>query len=169
MKNGSLERIVDNTERLGVIGSPSSTSQLALDILGASVTRKLVGELALFRFTQDVPHYALGQITEVQLRNVWHEDPTMRSLIRQRGRVDAVSERQDTHLAQMTISAVFKASHTSKYEPVFLGQCLPQAPLIHVVNDEILDEVLSPYRKQIFYLGRVYGSQPKLPFVVQAF
>jgi uncharacterized protein DUF4338 len=32
-------------------------------------------------------HYALGQITEVQLRNVWHEDPTMRSLIRQRGRV----------------------------------------------------------------------------------
>lgn len=163
MKNGSLERIVDNTERLGVIGSPSSTSQLALDILGASVTRKLVGELALFRFTQDVPHYALGQITEVQLRNVWHEDPTMRSLIRQRGRVDAVSERQDTHLAQMTISAVFKASHTSKYEPSILGTVPPTGTSIHVVNDEILDEVLSPYRKQIFYLGRVYGSQPKLP------
>ncbi len=46
----------------------------------------LVGELALFRYHQDgLSHYALGQITEVKLRNVWHEDPTMRSLIRQRG------------------------------------------------------------------------------------
>src|SRR3989338_3832405 len=105
----NLDVLVDGTERLGVIGSPSSTSQLALDILGAAATRKLVGELALFRFPQDcTPHYALGQITEVQLRNIWHEDPTMRSLIRQRGRVDAVSERQDTHLGQMVISAVFK-------------------------------------------------------------
>ena len=59
-----LDVLVDGTERLGVVGSPSSTSQLALDILGAAVTRKLVGELALFRFLQDgAQHYALGQIT----------------------------------------------------------------------------------------------------------
>src|SRR5712691_11885894 len=104
-----LDGLVDGTERLGVIGSPSSTVELALDILGAAVTRKLVGELALFRFPQDATsHYALGQITEIQLRNIWHEDPTMRSLIRQRGRVDAVSERQDTHLGQMVLSAVFR-------------------------------------------------------------
>ena len=45
-----LDGLVDGTERLGVIGSPSSTVELALDILGAAVTRKLVGELALFRF-----------------------------------------------------------------------------------------------------------------------
>lgn len=95
-----LKRLVDQTERLGVIGSPSSTAQLALDILGSAVNRKLVGELALFPFSQDSSaHYALGQITEIQLRNIWHEDPTMRSLIRQRGRVDAVSERQDPHSA----------------------------------------------------------------------
>jgi hypothetical protein len=57
----NVENLIDQTERLGVIGSPSSTSQLALDILGAAVTRKLVGELALFRFPQDsTPHYALG-------------------------------------------------------------------------------------------------------------
>ena len=72
----NLDTLVDATERLGVIGSPSSTSQLALDILGSAVSRKLVGELALFRFVQDSsPHYALGQITEVQLRNIrpqWH-------------------------------------------------------------------------------------------------
>src|SRR5215831_2600555 len=141
-----LDKLIDTTERLGVIGSPSSTSQLALDIWGAAAARKLVGELALFRFSQDsAPHFALGQITEVQLRNVWHEDPTMRSLIRQRGRVDAVSERQDTHLGQMVVSAVFKQNGKS-YEPSILGTVPCTGTSVAMVSDEILDEILHPYR-----------------------
>jgi hypothetical protein len=159
-----LQKIVDETERLGVVGSPSSTAQLALDILGSAVMRKLVGELALFRFAQDTsPHYALGQITEVQLRNIWHEDPTMRSLIRQRGRVDAVSERQDTHLGQMLISAVFRQGGAAGYEPSILGTVPATGTPIHIVTDDVLDELLRPYREQIFYLGHVYGSRPRLP------
>jgi hypothetical protein len=159
-----LDKIVDETERLGVVGSPSSTAQLALDILGSAATRKLVGELALFRFTQDTSaHYALGQITEVQLRNIWHEDPTTRSLIRQRGRVDAVSERQDTHLGQMVISAVFRKGGPAGYEPSILGTVPATGTPIHLVSDPVLDELLRPYRDQIFYLGHVYGSKPRLP------
>ena len=159
-----LDRLIDQTERLGVIGSPSSTSQLALDILGSAVNRKLVGELALFPFSQDTSsHYALGQITEVQLRNIWHEDPTMRSLIRQRGRVDAVSERQDTHLGQMVVSAVFREGGSARYEPSILGTVPSTGTPIHLVTDPVLDELLRPYRDQIFYLGHVYGSKPKLP------
>lgn len=160
----NLDQVVDETERLGVVGSPSSTAQLALDILGPAATRKLVGELALFRFTQDTSsHYALGQITEVQLRNIWHEDPTMRSLIRQRGRVDAVSERQDTHLGQMVISAVFRKGGAAGYEPSILGTVPSTGTPIHMVTDDVLEELLRPYRDQIFYLGHVYGSKPKLP------
>lgn len=160
----NLDRLIDQTERLGVVGSPSSTAQLALDILGSAVTRKLVGELALFRFLQDTSsHYALGQITEIQLRNIWHEDPTMRSLIRQRGRVDAVSERQDTHLGQMIISAVFQKGGSAGYEPSILGTVPSTGTRIHLVTDSVLDELLRPYREQIFYLGHVYGSKPKLP------
>src|SRR6266446_10912769 len=106
-KSNKLDEILAAAERISVVGSPSTTTELALDIMGTAVGRKLVGELAILPFTQDsAPHYALGQITEVKLRNIWHEDPTIRSLIRQRGRVDAVSERQDTHMGQMVISAV---------------------------------------------------------------
>lgn len=158
-----LEQLVDDAERIGVIGSPSSTSEIALDILAGAVTRKLVGELALFRYLQDAQsHYALGQITEVTLRNVWHEDPTMRSLIRQRGRVDAVSERQDTHQGQMIISAVFSAG-ADGYRPSILGTVPATGTPIHLVNDEVLSELLSPYKDQLFYLGHVYGSKPLLP------
>ena len=74
-ENRKIEMLIGRTERLGFIGSPSSTSQLALDILGAAAGRKLVGELALFEFPQDnLAHYAIGQITEVELRNIWLED-----------------------------------------------------------------------------------------------
>ncbi len=159
----NLDQLVDEAERIGVVGSPSSTSELALDILAGAVNKKLIGELALFRYHQDgLPHYALGQITEVKLRNVWHEDPTMRSLIRQRGRVDTVSGRQDTHLGEMTISAVFSAGPNG-YRPSILGTVPATGTPIHLADDHVLSELLSPYRNQLFYLGHVYGSRPLLP------
>lgn len=159
----NLDQLVDEAERIGVVGSPSSTTEMALDILAGAVNKKLVGELALFRYSQDgLSHYALGQITEVKLRNVWHEDPTIRSLIRQRGRVDTVSERQDTHLGEMTISAVFSAG-SNDYRPSILGTVPATGTPIHLANDDVLSELLSPYRDQLFYLGHVYGSKPLLP------
>jgi len=173
-QDGNLPAVMAKTERLGVLGSPSSTSELAVDVVGTAVGRKLVGELAMFPFQQDgVNHYALGQIIEIELRNVWHEDPTMRSLIRQRGRIDAVSERQDTHLGKMTISAVFKHARVSgdgaehgngtSYEPSIMGTVPSTGTGIHLVNDQVLETILHRYQDQIFYLGQVYGSAPKLP------
>ncbi len=159
----NLDQLIDAAERIGVVGSPSSTGELALDILAGAVQKKLVGELALFRYIQDgLSHYALGQITEVTLRNVWHEDPTMRSLIRQRGRVDAVSERQDTHLGEMTISAVFSAGPNG-YRPSILGTVPATGTPVCLADDNVLNELLSPYQDQLFYLGHVYGSKPLLP------
>ena len=158
-----LDQHIAQAERIGVIGSPSSTAEITLDILGSAVIRKLVGELALFSFTQDnKPHYALGQITEVTLRNVWHEDPTIRSLIRQRGHVDAISERQDTHQGEMVVSAVFTREGNA-YRPSILGTVPATGTVVSLVDDETLHLLLRPYHNQLFYLGYVYGSTPKLP------
>ena len=124
-----IKSIVDTLERIGTIGSPSSTTELSLDILGAAVTKKLVGELALFDFIQDgKEHTALGQITDIELRNAWLEDPTMRSLARQRGQVNPVSGQQDTHLGQMNVSAVF-AEEDGRYQPSILGMFRQQGLL----------------------------------------
>ena len=159
----NIEQLISSSERIGMIGSPSSTSELSLDILGTAVTKKLVGELALFRFSQDgKPHYALGQITEVQLRNIWLEDPTMRSLVRQRGQVNPVSGQQDTHLGEMTVSAVFSEDGNT-FEPSILGTVPATGTFIQLATDQILDKLLERYRDEIFYLGHVYGSTPKLP------
>ena len=163
MSNSNIEQLISSSERIGTIGSPSSTSELSLDILETAAAKKLVGELALFKFFQDgKPHYALGQITKVQLRNIWLEDPTMRSLARQRGQVNPVSGQQDTHLGNMTVSAVF-SDEGNRFEPSILGTVPPTGTFIHLATDEILDKLLERYADEIFYLGHVYGSNTKLP------
>lgn len=158
-----MEQLISNAEKIGTIGSPSSTGELSLDIMGTAVKKKLVGELVFFEFFQDgKPHYALGQITEVQLKNIWLEDPTMRSLARQRGQVNPVSGEQDTHLAKMTVSAVF-SDEGDRFEPSILGTVPPTGTFIKLTTDEILEKLLERYKEEIFYLGHVYGSTPKLP------
>jgi len=159
----NIEQLITSSERIGTMGSPSSTGELSLDILGTAAGKKLVGELALFRFPQDgKSHYALGQITEVRLKNIWLEDPTMRSLARQRGQVNPVSGQQDTHLGAMTVSAVF-SDEGNRFEQSMLGTVPATGTFIHLASDPILDTLLERYQDEIFYLGHVYGSTPKLP------
>lgn len=160
----NIDKVLSDGERIGVIGSPSSTSQLTLDILGTAVNKKLVGELAMFPYKQEsTTNYAMGQIVEIELQNVWHQDPIIRSLIRQKGSVNPISERQDTHLGQMTISAVFQKTSENKFQPSILGTIPATGTPISIVTDEVLNTLLQAQKEEIFYLGNVYGSVPKLP------
>lgn len=162
--NKDVDIVLKDAERIGVIGSPSTTTQLTLDILGSAVNKKLVGELAMFSYTQEgQSNYAMGQITEIELQNIWHQDPTIRSLIRQKGSINPVSERQDTHLGQMTVSAVFAKETSEKYLPSILGTIPATGTPICLVTDEVLNALLRTQKDEIFYLGHVYGSKPKLP------
>lgn len=162
-KMQEVRKLVDSSERLGAIGSPSTTAELTLDIFGTAVGKKLVGELGVLRYTQEgTDHYALGQITEVILRNVMLEQAIGRGIVRERERWDAVQGRQDTHTATMNLGAVF-ALGADSIQPSLLGTVPPTGTSIHLVGDELLMSLLEPYKDEIFYLGRVYGSKPRLP------
>ncbi len=120
----NLKNKFDNAESIGVIGSPSSTGELTLDILGTAVNKGLVGKISIFNYLQDSKdHFALGQITEVIMQNIWTQDPTMRGIIRQRGRVDPITEKQDIHMAKMRISSVL-AIDDMKLNQAFLVRFL---------------------------------------------
>ena len=58
---------------------------------------------------------------------------------------------------------MFKRGGSKGYEPSILGTVPSTGTPIHIVTDDVLHELLSPYKEQIFYLGHVYGSKPKLP------
>jgi energy-coupling factor transporter ATP-binding protein EcfA2 len=163
MSNNDIGNSFDHAERIGVIGSPSSTHSLSIDILASAVDKRLVGGLFVFKFIQDGhDHYALGQITEIRLKNVWSEDPTMRILIRHKGRVEPITERQDTHTALMFVSAVF-ANTKNGFEPSMLGTVPPTGTSVKLVNESIMQNLLARYRREVFYLGYVYGANILLP------
>lgn len=158
-----IRQYLSELDQIGAIGSPSTTSELSVDILGVAADKKLVGELALFHYLQDsLGHFAIGQITEVELKNIWLEDATMRSLARQKGTVNPVSGMQDTHLGKMTISAVF-AKNNQAIEPSMLGTVPATGTYLYVADDNIINKLLAQYRDEIFYLGNVYGSNALLP------
>ncbi len=155
--------IIVESEQIGVISSPSSSSELTIDVLGSAAGKKLIGELAYFHFSQDnLPHYAIGQMTGVKLRNVLLEDPTTKKLIREKGVIDAVSGVQDTFQGNISVSAVF-GEDSERYFPSLIGTVPPTGTPLNLVTDDVLDKILERYRNQIFYLGNVYGSTPRLP------
>ena len=163
MGEATAVKALVGSAQIGVIGSPSTTSDIEVDILGDAASRKLIGELAYFEFMQDgKPHYAIGQISEVELSNSMLEDPTMKSLVREKGAIETVSGLQDTHRARLTISAVF-GNEDGNYFPSLLGTVPPSGTPVMLIDNEFLDTLLARYLGEIFYLGQVYGSTPRLP------
>nr|MDO8115876.1 ATP-binding protein [Candidatus Sigynarchaeota archaeon] len=155
--------LFDKAERIGVIGSPSSTGELNIDILDAASAKNLVGCLAVFRYNQDnVDNYALSQITEVTMENVWTQDPTMKGIIRRKGRVDPITGRQDTHIATMTVSSVL-ADVDGKLEPSSFGTVPPTGTYVKFIDAELMDALIEARKQELFYLGTIYGSEIKLP------
>ncbi len=159
-----LDEVLDIIDPIGTIGSPSSTNEISINILQNSVAKKLVGELGIFKYLQDYrTHYSLGQITEIELKNFMLENPTIRSVARQKGVVNTISGIQDTHVGKLNCSAIFSSAGGGYFEPSFLGTVPPTGTYLYITDDKILNTLLERQQKLLFYLGNVYGSKTKLP------
>ncbi|MGB5913146.1 MAG: ATP-binding protein [Promethearchaeia archaeon] len=164
-----IKKIFDQIENIGVIGSPSSTSELTVDILGTAVNKGLVGKFSVFNYFQDgKDHYALGQITEILMQNIWTQDATMRGIIRQRGRVDPITEKQDIHTAKMIISSVFSIGNDS-VDPSIFGTVPSTGTRIKLFEAKIMDSLLLDYQRELFHLGKIYGTEIFLPMWLKHF
>ena len=150
-------------EEIATISSPSTTTQILLEILESASRKNLIGEVVWFEFEQDEKiHRALGQITEIKLENYMLEFSEMRSLARQRGQVNPISGIQDTHRGVMAMGAVFGFDN-DRYVPSVIGTVPPTGTYVRKANDEILGELLAHDANRLSYLGRFYESNTKLP------
>ena len=158
-----LETDVGKAEKIGLVGSPSSTSQLRLDIVASAVEKSLVGSIAFLKYRQDDSDtYAIGQLSEVTLKNLFAEDQIMKSLTKQRGEVPSITENQDTHTAVMMISAVFEADGDHLATSTF-GTVPPTGTSIRLINQDIMNRLVAPHAGQLAYVGKVFGSDVLLP------
>ena len=100
-----LER---DDEPLGVVGSPSSSFEAIVDIKEVSETSKLLGELVCFQVSEsDNQVLVLGQITEIETKNRWHEEPSFKGIIKRHGKLPNLSGIADNRIAKITVQSSF--------------------------------------------------------------
>lgn len=161
----TIDTILSNSELIGTISSPSSNLELNIDIIENAIKNKLIGELVVFKYIQDnTPHYSIAQIIEVELKNVLLEDPTIKSISKKRGFVNAISNIQDIYIGKIVCSSIFSNNiERNSFEPSLLGTVPSTGTSVHKVENSLLNILLKKQMDNIFYLGHSYGSKTKLP------
>src|SRR4028118_288535 len=117
-----IDAVLNSGEIVGTVSSPSSNLELTVDIFEDAITKKLIGELVVFKYLQDgIPHFSIAQVIEIELKNVLLEDPTIKSIARKRGSVNAISNIQDIYIGKILCGSVFGQGENNSFEQSLLG------------------------------------------------
>ncbi len=116
----------DRTRDVAVVGSPSTNTELTVDLLQEATEERLVGALTSFEAVQNGQRItSVGQIVGIELRNRWHEDSVFRNLVKRTGEIPPITNRQDTRTADLVVGATFRQA-TNGFEPEVLGMVPPR-------------------------------------------
>ena len=149
---------LEEAERVGVVGSPSTTSEVTVDLVGEAMRRPLSGSLVMLPQELDGRReYALGTVVEIETTNQWHENTSMRGVIASHGRLLGLSGRADVKGATVSIQAVYTRDQDG-YRPA--QATLSMSPTtgedVLRVNDEFLSEITRMQQEEVFYMGDIY-------------
>jgi len=157
---------------VAVVGSPSTNTELTLDIVEERANDKLVGAMVGFTSLQVEPESqsgttpqtaVLGQITSVVMRNRWHEDQTFKNIIKKVGDLPAITGQQDTRTAIMKVGGCFVRNDGKTFSHGDLGSVPATGTQVHLIRQRFLERVLSFCRDELFYLGNAYGNKIAFP------
>ncbi len=153
---------------IGVVGSPSDTNQITIDILESAENSRIRGQMVYLVLPHEGQQMAvLGQISRVETKNRWHEDMAFRGIIKRQGELQNLSGRADVRTATISVQAAFMISENDKGEEFSSEDMLGTSPstgkAVYAVRDEVLSILLEKHQKEIVYLGRVFGTQVKMP------
>lgn len=167
---------MDNT--VGIVGSPSSTAEIAVDILEGAEGGSLLGQLvALPHRVEDGYAIAIGTVSEIVTRNRWHEDQNMRGVLKQHGALPHLSEVGDVRTATMRVQAAYRCELSDPREgsePTEIGAALPMSPATGAsvirVTDDYLGGLLRRHKEETVYLGHAYNmADVRLPLTIRHF
>ena len=135
---------------VGVVGSPSTTTKVTVDILEDATGSPLHGQLvALAHPLGDGYLIALGTVTEIRTSNRWHEDPNMRGVLKRHGQLPHLSDVGDVRTADVLVQAAYLADSPNPGDgvpPIESGASLSMSPTtgasVSHVTDEFLDQLL---------------------------
>jgi hypothetical protein len=161
---------VENHAVVGVVGSPSTNTELTVDLLLEATEERLVGGLVHFGATQSGESVrSVGQVISIELKNKWHEDSVFRNLLKRTGEIPPITQRQDTRTAKLVVGATFRRCDDSTFEPTTLGMVPSTGTSVARVTQALLDQLLEAYREELFYMGRAYANDVMYPLFTKHF
>lgn len=163
---------------VGVVGSPSTTAEVTMDVVEAASNSPLLGDLVYTSHgMSDGTHLiALGTVGEVETHNRWHEDPNMRGVLRVHGSLPHLSSDGDVRTAKIGVQAVYAARTASPPFPVpptEAGGAMSMSPstgtLVRRVSQDVVDGLTQRHAEDVVYLGPIYRSDVHLPVLIRDF
>ncbi|MDX1934122.1 MAG: DUF87 domain-containing protein [Capsulimonadales bacterium] len=176
---GRVLRTLLDAERspaIGVVGSPSDTREITIDILETAESARIVGQMVYLVLSHEGGSgkiAVLGQISRVETRNRWHEDLSFRGIIKRQGGLPHLSARADVRTATLTVQAAFAIETDESDEERCVEDMLGTSPAtgtpVFPVRDEVLNVLLEKHRDEMVFLGNVFGTDVKMPFTLRHF
>ncbi len=164
-------------EKVGIVGSPSTTVAATVDIVGDASAAPLHGQLVyLTHPLGEKTLIAIGTVTEIQTSNRWHEDANMRGVLKRHGSLPHLSEVGDVRTADLLVQAAYEATSVDPSvgdPPTESGGALSMSPTtgspVIRVSDEFLSQLLRRHKSEITYLGTIHRSDVRLPLKLRHF
>lgn len=150
---------------VAVVGSPSSNSEITLDLLATAGRQPLVGAmLCLAHEQEDGLELGLGTVTQVTTENQWHTNKMLRGVVKARGEIPGMSgDSGDVRAATIKIQAAYTTRDDGEW--VQSGPSLKNSPptgtAIRRLSSAALEELTARVADK-HYLGALHGS-PDVP------
>lgn len=150
------------TDRVGVVGSNSSTGTLTVDLVGDSRSRSLNGRLVMVapQNYDGTTEYGVGTVTEITTTNTYHEDPALRGVIAQQGAIGNLTGRGDIKTAKVDMQSAFRQNGQSL---TAIGGSLSFSPStgepVYLATANSVRSLCERTTKDLFYIGHVYQQR----------
>ena len=155
----------DKSLVLGITGSPSTTIDITIDIKEESKLGRILGQMVHFVVIEEKnPILVIGQVISIETQNRWHQDPTFKGVIRLHGSLPHLSERADNRIATISVQASYAITPTGPTEGHVLGTSPSTGLHVRKMTNELMSSLMCDYKKDITYMGHVYGTNVDLPF-----
>lgn len=152
------------------VGSPSTTTEMTLDILQQATNHKLVGSLVYYDLMQEgVKVRVTGQINDLEMRNPYHEQTQVKNAIKTRASINGISGLLDVSTAMLAPGAAFgRDSNHDKWGFEVLATVPPSGTPVFRMTQEVLDDLVEAEKDDVFQMGRAYGDDSvSLPMLVK--
>jgi DNA helicase HerA-like ATPase len=164
-------------EKVGIVGSPSSTGEFTFDVVDTAKDRALLGDMVYMSHSLrgGIYQLALASVGEIETRNRWHEDPNMRGVLRVHGYLPHLSADGDVRSAAARVQAVYAADAPNppfSRPPVEAGGALGMSPTtgqeVRLVDNDLIQDLIARHQGEVVYLGYLYRTSVLLPMYVRA-